>query len=122
MTNLRICMILKVFHWWLAETANYFGKWLAIKQLWSENGQRPAVIFKSGLGIDSLHVHTYSLTLKIAKFNTTTPPPPPPPCIHVIFQGVTSIQNNYIDDPKVSFIEILQQYFCCMSSSYQDHS
>ena len=32
--------------------ANYFGKWLAIKQLWSENGQWPAVIFKSGIGVN----------------------------------------------------------------------
>ena len=31
MANLRICMIMNVFYWWLAETANYFGKWLAIK-------------------------------------------------------------------------------------------
>ena len=43
MANLHICMILNVFHRWLAETANYFGKWLAIKQLCSENGYRSDV-------------------------------------------------------------------------------
>ena len=31
----------------MAETANNFGKWLAIWQFWSENGQRPVVIFNS---------------------------------------------------------------------------